>query len=62
MEIVRYVDFRSHVEVFSRSWPDGIDFSLLDLLQFRALSEQMYKSPEHHKHVRKDVVKQVGVL
>lgn len=30
--------------------------------QFRALSEQMFKSPEHHKHVRKDVVKQVGVL
>jgi hypothetical protein len=24
MEIVRYVDFRSHVEVFSRSWPDEI--------------------------------------
>ncbi|KAK9997035.1 hypothetical protein SO802_021721 [Lithocarpus litseifolius] len=28
--------------------------------QFRALSDQMYKSPEYHKHVRKDIVKQVG--
>ncbi|CAL5325541.1 unnamed protein product [Camellia sinensis] len=28
--------------------------------QFRALSEQMYKSPEYHKHVRKEVVKQLG--
>ncbi|KAG6748562.1 hypothetical protein POTOM_048490 [Populus tomentosa] len=27
--------------------------------QFRALSEQMFKSPEHHKHVRKEVVKQL---
>lgn len=27
--------------------------------QFRALSEQMYKSPEYHKHVRKEVVKQL---
>ncbi|KAL5700509.1 OVARIAN TUMOR DOMAIN-containing deubiquitinating enzyme 12 [Ranunculus cassubicifolius] len=27
--------------------------------QFRALSDQMYKSPEHHKHVRKDIVKQL---
>ncbi|KAF9620491.1 hypothetical protein IFM89_013108 [Coptis chinensis] len=26
--------------------------------QFRALSDQMYKSPEHHKHVRKEIVKQ----
>ncbi|KAF2323007.1 hypothetical protein GH714_032732 [Hevea brasiliensis] len=27
--------------------------------QFRALSDQMYKSPEHHKHIRKEVVKQL---
>ncbi|XP_057982917.1 OVARIAN TUMOR DOMAIN-containing deubiquitinating enzyme 12 isoform X2 [Malania oleifera] len=27
--------------------------------QFRALSDQMYKSPEHHKHVRKEIVKQL---
>ncbi|KAI4348413.1 hypothetical protein L6164_009139 [Bauhinia variegata] len=27
--------------------------------QFRALSEQMYRSPEYHKHVRKDIVKQL---
>lgn len=27
--------------------------------QFRALSDQMYKSPEYHKHVRKDIVKQL---
>ncbi|GFY85160.1 cysteine proteinases superfamily protein [Actinidia rufa] len=29
--------------------------------QFRALSDQMYKSPEYHKHVRKEVVKQVVI-
>ncbi|XP_058102672.1 OVARIAN TUMOR DOMAIN-containing deubiquitinating enzyme 12 [Magnolia sinica] len=27
--------------------------------QFRALSDQMYKSPEHHKYVRKEIVKQL---
>lgn len=31
-------------------------------LQFRALSDQMYKSPEYHKHVRKEIVKQVEHL
>ncbi|KAE9446108.1 hypothetical protein C3L33_22066, partial [Rhododendron williamsianum] len=30
--------------------------------QFRALSDQIYKSPEYHKHVRKDVVKQVVTI
>nr|XP_011468233.1 PREDICTED: OTU domain-containing protein DDB_G0284757 isoform X2 [Fragaria vesca subsp. vesca] len=27
--------------------------------QFRALSDQMYKSPDYHKHVRKEIVKQL---
>ncbi|KAL6535829.1 OVARIAN TUMOR DOMAIN-containing deubiquitinating enzyme 12 [Orobanche hederae] len=27
--------------------------------QFRALSDQMYRSPEHHKYIRKEVVKQL---
>ncbi|XP_038989402.1 OVARIAN TUMOR DOMAIN-containing deubiquitinating enzyme 12-like isoform X2 [Phoenix dactylifera] len=27
--------------------------------QFRALSDQMYRSPDHHKHVRKEIVKQL---
>ncbi|QCD94147.1 hypothetical protein DEO72_LG5g2227 [Vigna unguiculata] len=27
--------------------------------QFRALSDQLYRSPEHHKHVRKEIVKQL---
>ncbi|KAE8710079.1 Detected protein of confused Function [Hibiscus syriacus] len=27
--------------------------------QFRALSDQMYRSPEYHKHIRKDIVKQL---
>uniref|UniRef100_A0A1D1YWG6 ubiquitinyl hydrolase 1 n=1 Tax=Anthurium amnicola TaxID=1678845 RepID=A0A1D1YWG6_9ARAE len=27
--------------------------------QFRALSDQMYKSPEYHKNVRKEIVKQL---
>ncbi|EYU31883.1 hypothetical protein ABFS82_06G000600 [Erythranthe guttata] len=27
--------------------------------QFRALSDQIYRSPEYHKHVRKEVVKQL---
>ncbi|KAK4272274.1 hypothetical protein QN277_020856 [Acacia crassicarpa] len=25
--------------------------------QFQAISDQMYKSPEHHKHVRKEILK-----
>ncbi|KAL9323740.1 hypothetical protein ACSQ67_008597 [Phaseolus vulgaris] len=29
--------------------------------QFRALSDQLYRSPEHHKHVRKEIVKQVSL-
>lgn len=31
-------------------------------MQFRALSDQMFKSPEYHKHVRKEVIKQVKML
>lgn len=27
--------------------------------QFRALSDQIYRSPEYHKHIRKEVVKQL---
>ncbi|KAF7801938.1 OTU domain-containing protein [Senna tora] len=27
--------------------------------QFRALSDQMYRTPEHHKYVRKEIVKQL---
>ncbi|KAK8653177.1 hypothetical protein V6N13_127187 [Hibiscus sabdariffa] len=27
--------------------------------QFRALSDQMYRTPEYHKHIRKDIVKQL---
>ncbi|GJS19980.1 OTU domain-containing protein [Tanacetum coccineum] len=27
--------------------------------QFRAISDQLYRSPEYHKHVRKEVVKQL---
>ncbi|XP_019195890.1 PREDICTED: OTU domain-containing protein DDB_G0284757-like isoform X2 [Ipomoea nil] len=27
--------------------------------QFRALSDQMYRSPDYHKHVRKEVLKQL---
>ncbi|XP_037485492.1 OVARIAN TUMOR DOMAIN-containing deubiquitinating enzyme 12-like isoform X1 [Triticum dicoccoides] len=27
--------------------------------QFRALSDQLYRSPEYHKHVRKEIVKQL---
>uniref|UniRef100_A0A0D3FVF2 OTU domain-containing protein n=1 Tax=Oryza barthii TaxID=65489 RepID=A0A0D3FVF2_9ORYZ len=27
--------------------------------QFRALSDQLYRSPDYHKHVRKEIVKQV---
>ncbi|PON46304.1 OTU domain containing protein [Parasponia andersonii] len=30
--------------------------------QFRALSDQMYRSPDHHKHVRKEIVKQACIL
>ncbi|KAJ3675826.1 hypothetical protein LUZ60_004868 [Juncus effusus] len=27
--------------------------------QFRAISDQLFRSPEHHKHVRKEIVKQL---
>jgi hypothetical protein len=30
--------------------------------QFRALSDQLYRTPEHHKFVRKSVVTQVSSL
>lgn len=30
--------------------------------QFRALSDQLYQTPDHHKHVRHQVVNQVSVL
>ena len=30
--------------------------------QFRALSDQLYRSPEHHSAVREQVVNQVGIL
>ena len=30
--------------------------------QFRALADQMYKSSEYHKHVRKEVVNQVSEI
>lgn len=42
--------------------PFVIIFTPFPTLQFRALSDQMYKSPEYHKHVRKEVVKQVEHL
>lgn len=29
--------------------------------QFRALSDQLYRTPEYHKHVRKEVAKQVYI-
>ncbi|GJN27747.1 hypothetical protein PR202_gb15795 [Eleusine coracana subsp. coracana] len=31
----------------------------LTSIPFRALSDQLYRSPEYHKHVRKDIVKQL---
>ncbi|XP_061345610.1 OVARIAN TUMOR DOMAIN-containing deubiquitinating enzyme 12-like [Gastrolobium bilobum] len=31
---------------------------ILHTLQFRALSDQLFRSPEHYKHVRKEIVKQ----
>lgn len=40
-------------------------FSILDpkflFSQFRALSDQFYRSPEHHKFVREQVVSQVVI-
>jgi hypothetical protein len=29
--------------------------------QFRALSDQFYRTPEHYRFVRQQVVKQVGI-
>ncbi|RWW26686.1 hypothetical protein GW17_00008920 [Ensete ventricosum] len=36
-------------------------FPYLISFQFRALSDQLYRSPEHHKFVRQQVVDQVGI-
>lgn len=56
MVIVRYKWFGKEHQI-------GCSFYLMVfsyiILQFRALSDQMYRSPEYHKHVRKDIVKQV---
>lgn len=35
---------------------------LWSLKQFRALSDQFYRTPEHHRFVRQQVVKQVSVF
>jgi hypothetical protein len=32
------------------------------LKQFRALSDQFYRTPEHHRFVRQQVVKQVSIV
>lgn len=34
---------------------------IMAFLQFRALSDQFYRSPEHHKFVRQQVVRQVCI-
>lgn len=36
--------------------------SLLFILQFRALSDQIYRTTEHHELVREQVVGQVGIF
>lgn len=35
---------------------------VLSIWKFRALSDQLYKSAEYHKHVRKEIVKQVSII
>lgn len=34
---------------------------ILEVKQFRALSDQLYRDPKHHQYVRKCIVKQVSV-
>lgn len=34
----------------------------LILKQFRALADQLFRNPDYHKHVRRQVIKQVGVI
>ncbi|KAK2968837.1 hypothetical protein RJ640_028230 [Escallonia rubra] len=54
------------IRKFSRSHPRLNIYGLHEVkvsgdgnCQFRALSDQIYRSPEYHKHVRKEVVKQL---
>ncbi|KAK3009101.1 hypothetical protein RJ639_015261 [Escallonia herrerae] len=54
------------IRKFSRSHPRLNIYGLYEVkvsgdgnCQFRALSDQIYRSPEYHKHVRKEVVKQL---
>lgn len=37
----------------------SLHWFIYDFLQFRALSDQFYRTPEHHKFVRQQVVRQV---
>lgn len=46
------------LSIWSLSFVDDV-FKIIDC-QFRALSDQLYRTPEHHKVVRKQVVQQVG--
>lgn len=35
---------------------------LVNMLQFRAIADQLFRNPDYHKHVRKQVIKQVWLL
>jgi hypothetical protein len=41
-----------HLDVFSKVFVQNIG-------QFRALADQLFRNPDYHKHVRKQVIKQV---
>jgi hypothetical protein len=54
-----------HLILFSLSPSTRFFISYCELwvsFQFRALSDQLYRSPEYHKQVRREVVKQVKCL
>lgn len=38
------------------------DILLVHIFQFRALSDQLYRSPEHHAVVREQIIQQVGCI
>ena len=58
METVRYLI----IKAVYKSYIFELILMIFPILQFCALSDQLFRSPEHHKHVRNEIVKQVCML
>ena len=50
-----WLQFSLRLNVFSKIFDQIVG-------QFRALADQLFRSPEYHKHVRKQVIKQVQLI